>query len=197
MQKCLASTYVYWEDGAFEMLPPDKRVEKVTTTIIICLEMHKHVGVSCKYFNLKTLLAFWSWSWSLVEREERGLTWCASSDSFTLPFVGFFFLTFYSVWVQLDVIKLDVDTCACTVGLLKQDQRWRSAVSLSQQSACPRFYLRIRSSLLYLTAEVGRPLLLHDGSCRPLEAERCSFQNWLKSVPLFTKKRNNVVCFVH
>lgn len=91
MQKCLASTYVYWEDGAFEMLPPDKRVEKVTTTIIICLEMHKHVGVSCKYFNLKTLLAFWSWSWSLVEREERGLTWCASSDSFTLPFVVCFF----------------------------------------------------------------------------------------------------------
>lgn len=90
---------------------------------------------------------------------------------------------------KLDVIKLHVDTCACTVGLLKQDQRWRSAASLSQQSACPRFYLRIRSSLLYLTAEVGRPLLLHDGSCRPLEAERCSFQNWLKSVPLFTKKK--------
>lgn len=90
---------------------------------------------------------------------------------------------------KLDVIKLHVDTCACTVGLLKQDQRWRSAASLSQQSACPRFYLRIRSSLLYLTAEVGRPLLLHDGSCRPLEAERRSFQNWLKSVPLFTEKK--------
>lgn len=90
---------------------------------------------------------------------------------------------------KLDVIKFHVDTCACAVGLLKQDQRWRSAASLSQQSACPRFYLRIRSSLLYLTAEVGRPLLLHGGSCRPLEAERCSFSELAEVCSAFHKEK--------
>lgn len=89
--------------------------------------------------------------------------------------------------------KLHVDTCACIVSLLKQDQRWWSAASLPQQSACPRFYLRIRSGLLYLAADVGRPLLLHDGSCRPLEVEHCAFENWLKSVPHFAKK---IQCFL-
>lgn len=93
-----------------------------------------------------------------------------------------------------DVKKYHLDTF---VPMLKQDQPWRSDASLSQQLACPRFYLRIRSSPLYLTADVGRPLLLHDGSCRPLEAERCCFEYWWYSFLLFTKnKTKTCFCFV-
>lgn len=74
------------------------------------------------------------------------------------------------------------------VPVLKQDQPCSDA-SLSQQLACPRFYLQIRSSPLYLTADVGRPELRHDGSCRSLKVERCWIEYWWKSFVLFPKKK--------
>lgn len=175
MQECFALKLAYWEDGVLEILPPGH-----VTTLPLSFTCE---GVSCIC------------SLSPAVQKRRELFWLHVCQqilsrcyiyvvvfihSFNILFTPFGSMCSLQTWKK-EISSVLKSTTLIHVPVLKQDQPWRSDASLSQQLACPRFYLRIRSSPLYLAADVGRPLLLHDGSCRPLEAEHCWFEYWWKS----------------
>lgn len=120
-------------------------------------EYHKIVNTNTKMLCNKTrLLENGAFEMLLL------VTWQSYNCHYSLFINSFWICVFPARFKQRNLMikKHCLDKPACANGLLKQDKPWCSTASLSQQLACPRFYLWIRSGPLYLTADVGWPLLL-------------------------------------